>query len=159
MSVGVKKLQEEFKYIRKSSGLANISGTVAPYKKDFLHWFGCFMGPKNTPYSDGIFYFEIKFTKNYPNEKPEVQMRTPIYHPNIYNGNGHVCVSYLNEWKNTYDIIGIVNAIYDILDEPNTGDSYLIGFDKKKAEEFKKKYATENQDIDWKNSWGKGWSL
>ena len=159
MSTGSKKLQEEFKIIRRSSHLASFSGTVGPVtKNDFLHWKGCLTGPKNTPYSDGIFYFEIKFSKDYPNVVPDVQMRTPTYHPNIFNGNGHICVSYLNEWKNTYDIIGIVNAIYDLLDEPNQDDSYLCSFDKKKAEDFKNKNEKEDQNINWSDSWDKGWS-
>ena len=47
-------------------------------------------------------------------------MRTPIYHPNIFSGNGHICVSYLNDWKNTNDIIGIVNSIFDLFNKFTT---------------------------------------
>ena len=157
-STGIKKLQEEYKYIRKKGILATIGGSAAPIKKDFLHWCGCLTGPKNTPYSGGTFYFEMKFTNDYPNSGPiDVQMRTPIYHPNIYSGNGHVCVSYLSKWQNTHNIVGIVNSIFDILDTSNPSSSYN-GVDPKKAEEFKNKYASDNQNIDWNSSWNKGWS-
>lgn len=161
MSKGTKKLQEEFKFIRKKGVLSQIGASAAPINRDnFLHWRGCLTGPKNTPYSDGTFYFEMKFDENYPNSPPiDVQMRTPIYHANIFNYNGHICVSYINNWKNTNNIVGIINAIFDLLYESNPDplDSYHRD-DFKKAEEFKYKYANPNQKIDWKTSWDKGWT-
>ena len=157
-TTGIKKLQEEYKFIRKKGILAQIGGGAAPINKNFLHWRGCVEGPKNSPYSGGLFYFEMKFPENYPNSGPiDVQMRTPIYHPNISNKHGHICVSYLNNWENTNDVVGIVNAIFDLLYESNPDDGYH-GIDSKKAEEFKNKYATLYQNIDWNNSWDKGWT-
>lgn len=158
MSSGIKKLQEEYKYIRKKGVLSQIGASVAPINRDFLHWRGCLTGPKNTPYSDGTYYFEMKFYNNYPNSGPiDVQMRTPIYHPNIFSLNGHICVSYINDWKSTNNIIGIVNSIFDLLYESNPDDSYN-DFNSKKAQEFKYKYATPYQNIDWNTCWNKGWS-
>ena len=158
MSTGIQKLQEEYSKIRKSGALAPIGGTVAPFKKDYLHWVGCFIGPKETPYEDGLFYFEIKFTNDYPNSKPEVQMRTPIYHPNINNYDGHVCVAYLYNWKSEYDVRGIVYALFDLLYMPNPADGYYK-INNEKARDFKNKYATKDQNIDWNTSWDKGWNL
>lgn len=159
MATGIKKLQEEYKFIRKKGILATIGGTAAPIGKDFLHWFGCLNGPKNTPYSGGTYYFEIKFTNEYPNRGPiDVQMRTPIYHPNIDCSNGHICVTYFSNWKNTNDVVGIVNTIFDLLDDPNPKSSYN-STNIKKAEEFKQKYATLEQNFDWNNTWDKGWSF
>ena len=158
MSTGIQKLQEEYSKIRKSGELASIGGTVAPLNHNYLHWFGCFIGPKRTPYEDGLFYFEIKFTNDYPKSKPEVQMRTPIYHPNIDNRNGHVCVNYLYNWKNEYDVTGIVNALFYLLYMPNP-DSGYYKINNEKAHDFKNKYATKDQNIDWNTSWDKGWNL
>jgi ubiquitin-protein ligase len=159
MSTGIKKLQEEYKFIRKKGALAIIGATATPFNKDFLHWYGCFNGPKNTPYSDGLFYFEIKLTNEYPTKGPiDVQMRTPIYHPNIDSSNGHICVSYLSDWKSTYDIVGIVNAIIDLLDDPNPGSAYNTT-NIQKAIEFKNKYAKMEQHYNWNTDWNKGWSL
>ena len=117
MSTGTKKLQEEYKFLRKSGILATILGQAAPIsKKDFLHWKGSIIGPKNSPYADGTYFFEMKFTNEYPNRGPiDVRMKTPIYHPNINNSNGHICVQYLSSWRNTNDVAGIVNTIFDLL--------------------------------------------
>ena len=109
MSKGIEKLREEYNNIRKSSGnLALIGVSVSPHNKDFLHWKGCMPGPKNTPYSDGLFFFEIKLDSNYPYSAPDIQMRTPIYHPNIDPNNGHICIDLLHNWNNNYDISTLI---------------------------------------------------
>lgn len=87
-----------------------------------------------------------------------IKVRTPIYHPNIDSSNGHICDSYFSDWKNTYDICGIINAIFDLLDDPNPGSAYNKT-NVEKAKEFKQKYATLDQNFDWNNSWNKGWNL
>ena len=85
-------------------------------------------------------------------------MRTPIYHPNINNYDGHVCVGYLFNWNNEYDVTGIVNALFFLLHMPNPEDGYYkINYEK--ARDFKNKYATKDQNIDWNTSWNKGWSI
>jgi ubiquitin-protein ligase len=159
MSTGVTKLQTEYKKIRKKGILATIGGSASPINGDFLHWFGCLIGPRNTPYSDGVYYFEIKFPNEYPAKGPiDVQMRTPIYHPNISSSNGHICETYISEWEDTHDVVGIVNTIFDLLEDHNEGSSYQ-NIDLEKAKMFNDKYATEEQTFDWNKSWGKGWDL
>jgi ubiquitin-conjugating enzyme E2 D/E len=155
------KLQEEYFDINKKGILASIQGSVAPIKnkdkkKDFLHWHGSICGPKNTPYYNGLYYFEIKFTKEYPIKGPLVQMRTKIYHPNINSSNGHICDTYISDWKKEYNIFGIVHAIHDLLKEPYPPSSYN-SLDEKKAAEFNLKYATLDQKYDWENCWNQGW--
>ena len=160
MSTGTKKLQEEYKFLRKSGILATILGQAAPIsKKDFLHWKGSIIGPKNSPYANGTYFFEMKFTNEYPNRGPiDVRMKTPIYHPNINNSNGHICVQYLSRWRNTNDVAGIVNTIFDLLDNPNPASSYN-SVDINKSQEFNRKYAMIEQTFDWNNTWDKGWNL
>jgi ubiquitin-protein ligase len=158
MSTGVKKLQEEYKFIRKSGILATVGGSCCPVNKtDFLHWYGCILGPKNTPYAGGTYYFEMKFTNEYPNKGPiDVRMKTPTYHPNINSSNGHICVQYFSGWKNTNDVAGIVTTIFDLLNNPNPASSYN-STDTSKSADFNRRYANENQKFDWNNSWDKGW--
>ena len=159
MSKGVIKLQEEYKYIRKNGILASIGGGVHPIQNDFLHWYGSIEGPKNTPYYGGTYYFEIKFTNEYPNKGPiDVRMKTPIYHPNISNSNGHICDEYFSSWKNTYDVAGIANIIFILLCYPNPANAYNTT-DIQKAIEFNQKYAIPEQNFDWTNIWDKGWSF
>ena len=158
-STGIKKLQEEYKKMRKQNIFGAIQATAAPIEKDFLHWYGCLEGPINTPYSGGTYYFEIKFTNEYPKKGPiDVQMRTKIYHPNIDISNGHICDTYFSQWEDKYTVAGIVHAIFDLLDTPNDGDGYRC-INTKKAEELNSKYATDDQEFNWKESWNKGWNI
>ena len=100
----------------------------------------------------------MKFTNEYPNKGPiDVRMKTPTYHPNIDSSNGHICVQYLSSWQNTYDVAGIVNTIFDLLNDPNPASAYN-STDVKKSEEFKQIYATSEQTFDWDNVWDKGWN-
>lgn len=159
MSTGVKKLQEEYKFLRKNGILATVGASVSPIRKDFLHWFGCLVGPKNTPYEGGTYYFEMKFTNEYPIKGPiDVRMKTPIYHPNITNSNGHICVQYLSSWQSTNDVAGIVNTIFDLLDTPNPKSAYN-STNILKAKELNQKYAMNEQTFDWNNAWDKGWTF
>lgn len=157
MSKGIAKLQEEHKQIRKNGSLASIGGAAGPINKDYYHWKACFIGPRNSPYEGGLFYIEMKFNSDYPDSGPiDVQMRTKTYHPNIYSNNGHICDSYWTSWKNTNNIVGIVNTVFDLLSEENPGNGYH-GHDKQKAASFKSQYACESQSYDWNNCWDKGW--
>ena len=159
MSKGIEKLREEYQNIRKSGDLAAIGGSVSPINKDFLHWKGCMLGPKNTPYSGGLFFFEIKLDSNYPYSAPIIQMRTPIYHPNIDPRSGHICIHLLHHWNNAYNISTLILAVFDLLAHPNEYNAYVpYKKDPEKAKEFTYKYATQSQEIDWNNSWDKGWN-
>lgn len=159
MSTGIQKLQEEYKFMRKNGVLASVGGGARPIQKNFLHWYGSIEGPKNTPYYGGTYYFEMKFTNEYPKKGPiDVRMKTPTYHPNINCSNGHICVEYLSSWKDTYDVAGIVNTVFDLLNDPNPASAYN-STNVPKAEEFNRKYAIPEQNFDWNNTWDKGWNL
>ena len=159
MSTGVKKLQEEYIFLMKNSVLSSIGGYVRPVQNDFLHWFGSIKGPKNTPYENGTYYFEMKFTNDYPNKGPiDVRMKTPTYHENISNSNGHICASYFSGWQNTYDVAGIVHTIFALLNHPNPSSSYNAT-NKQKAYEFNWRYAMKNQKYDLSKCWDQGWTL
>ena len=101
----------------------------------------------------------MKFTNDYPNKGPiDVRMKTPTYHENISNSQGHICVSYLSNWQSTNDVAGIAYTIFELLSNPNPGSSYN-STNKSKAIEFNQNYAKRPQTYDWNNSWDKGWTI
>jgi len=66
------------------------------------------IGPKDTPYENGVLYFKILFPKNYPYSPPQVfYISRSKYriHPNLYVGKvsdnflGKVCLSIINTWS------------------------------------------------------------
>ena len=60
-------------------------------------------GPKDTPYENGCYIFDIYIPSNYPLVPPKVNLQTTGYgkvrfNPNLYNC-GKVCLSLLGTWK------------------------------------------------------------
>uniref|UniRef100_A0A5K3FX53 UBIQUITIN_CONJUGAT_2 domain-containing protein n=2 Tax=Mesocestoides corti TaxID=53468 RepID=A0A5K3FX53_MESCO len=55
----------------------------------------------------------------YPKAGPEVRFITPIFHPNIYNGNGGVCLSLLSEWHSCHSLLDVVKALIYLIEHPN----------------------------------------
>lgn len=61
------------------------------------------IGPADTPYEDGFFFFEMRFPADYPFEPPHVEIRTTNtdnfrFNPNFYL-EGKVCLSILGTWS------------------------------------------------------------
>ncbi|EOA32025.1 hypothetical protein CARUB_v10015269mg [Capsella rubella] len=57
------------------------------------------IGAEGTPYHDGLFFFDIKFSDTYPFAPPEVHYHAGglSINPNLYEC-GHVCLSLLGTW-------------------------------------------------------------
>lgn len=59
------------------------------------------IGPDDTPYEGGFFFFTFKFGNNYPFEPPQVTFDTidgtVRFNPNLYQ-RGKVCLSIINTW-------------------------------------------------------------
>jgi ubiquitin-protein ligase len=60
-------------------------------------------GPEKTPYSGGLYLFDIYFPIEYPNVPPKVNLQTTgggkvRFNPNLYNC-GKVCLSLLGTWS------------------------------------------------------------
>lgn len=60
------------------------------------------VGPADTPYEHGFFFFLFKFPESYPYDPPKVVFRNRSdrirYNPNLYES-GKVCLSILNTWE------------------------------------------------------------
>ena len=109
---------------------------------------------KDSIYEDGIFHVIVKIPEDYPFSPPECFMKTPIYHPNIYEGNGHICLNNLSKnWNSTMTLERLFISIMMLLDLPNTDD--FLDYDKaqhfikdhddfvKTAKQWVEKYAKE----------------
>jgi len=60
------------------------------------------IGPKETPYANGFYFFDFSFPYDYPFRPPKVKFLNQDgktrYNPNLYR-NGKVCLSIINTWK------------------------------------------------------------
>jgi len=69
---------------------------------DMLTGYACIVGPSDSLYFGGYYYFLFKFPTNYPHSPPIVSYLTNTnnirFHPNFY-ANKKVCVSIINTWR------------------------------------------------------------
>lgn len=71
-------------------------------ESDMLRGYAMIVGPEDTPYYGGFYFFRFQFPSDYPYSPPVVTYCTNDGHirfnPNLY-GNGKVCISILNTWQ------------------------------------------------------------
>ena len=69
---------------------------------DMFKGYAMIVGPSDTIYAYGYFFFEFTYPFDYPQRPPNVKFLTndgkTRFHPNLYR-NGKVCLSILNTWK------------------------------------------------------------
>jgi ubiquitin-protein ligase len=64
--------------------------------------------------------FRIALNRNYPYAGGfSVVWLTPIFHPNINDKDGKVCIHQLNEWSASQTILSLVKGIEHMLSHPN----------------------------------------
>lgn len=70
--------------------------------EDMLKGYALIIGPEDTPYFCGNYFFEFNFPCNYPHSPPAVKYCTNgeniRFNPNLY-ANEKVCISLLNTWR------------------------------------------------------------
>jgi ubiquitin-conjugating enzyme E2 Z len=89
---------------------------------DILTGYALIIGPENTPYHRGFYFFRFNFPPDYPYSPPSISFHTNgnnvRFHPNFYR-NGKVCMSILNTWKgeqwsSCLSLNNILNAILSL---------------------------------------------
>ena len=69
---------------------------------DLLKGYALIIGPEDTPYYGGNYFFELKYPFDYPHTPPKVTYCTNgdevRFNPNLYKC-GKVCISLLNTWR------------------------------------------------------------
>ena len=87
----------------KEQNLDTIDGIyLSPDPKNPYVVYIMIIGPQDTPYQNGYYFFHLTFPGNYPFAPPVVKLMTQghwvRFNPNFYV-NGKVCISILNTWK------------------------------------------------------------
>ncbi|KAK4259833.1 hypothetical protein QN277_006124 [Acacia crassicarpa] len=95
----MKKVQQEWSILEKNLP-DTIFVRVFEQRMDLLR--AAIVGAPGTPYHDGLFFFDICFPPEYPNEPPMVHYISGglRLNPNLYES-GNVCLSILNTWTGT----------------------------------------------------------
>lgn len=109
-----------------------------------------FHGPSDTPYAGGTWKIRVELPDQYPIKSPSIGFINKIYHPNIDETSGSVCLDVINQtWSPMFGLLNIFeNFLPHLLryanpsDPLNTEASTLMTKDEKKYNDTVKEYVT-----------------
>jgi len=124
------RIQNDLRSLKKTP----LDGVYVELQDDsnMFEWKIWFEGPKDTPFSCGIYEAKMKFPENYPESPPELAISSEFWHPNVYE-DGKLCISILHtpgedplndgetemmRWLPTHSFSTIFNSFLSILDDP-----------------------------------------
>lgn len=129
--------------------------------------FVLFRGPKDTPYEGGTWRIRVELPDQYPIKSPSIGFTNKIFHPNIDESSGSVCLDVINQtWSPMFGLLNVFeNFLPHLLryanpsDPLNTEASNLMSKDEQlytdKVKEYVRMYAknitndnNEDQDDD-----------
>lgn len=77
-------------------------------------------GPNGTPYSQGLWRLKLSIPVNYPASPPRAAFMTRIWHPNVEENTGSVCVDTLKkDWEPSLTLRHVLLVISCLLINPN----------------------------------------
>ena len=161
MSSGLEKMLEDIEklgHLEKEYGFLSSIGLkiLESSRRNVFNIQGFIKAPDNSPYKNGIFRFEIRFRPDYPQSKPDLSIKTPIFHTECHRDNGHCCISFIENWKTENNLAQILSVLYEFFvyqtnNGYNGGASELFKANKilefnEKCQEYVKKY-NENENL------------
>lgn len=117
-------------------------------------------GPDDTPFFGNNYIIRIGIPQEYPFKSPSIGFVTRIFHPNIDEISGTVCLDVLNQvWSPLYDLSNILEAFLpqllaypNPLDPLNTEAAHMFINDRKRfneiVQEYAEKYCVRKSELD-----------
>ena len=103
-NIAMARLNKEFQLCQDDQDLITIGCNFGLENNNIFNWRVSMLGPKNTPYENGLFIISIIFPNDYPNHGPEFKFKNKIYHLNVVCDEnkkdfGHICINSINSWR------------------------------------------------------------
>ncbi|ODV77381.1 uncharacterized protein CANTADRAFT_7855 [Suhomyces tanzawaensis NRRL Y-17324] len=97
---------------------------VSLIQDSIQQFFVIFKGPGDTPYVGGTWKIRVELPDQYPIKSPSIGFTNKIYHPNIDEGSGSVCLDVINQtWLPMFGLLNIFeNFLPHLLRYANPSD-------------------------------------
>ncbi|XP_010418415.1 PREDICTED: ubiquitin-conjugating enzyme E2 5-like [Camelina sativa] len=102
---------------------------MSDYKVEMINdgmqeFFVEFNGPKDSIYEGGVWKIRVELPDAYPYKSPSVGFITKIYHPNVDEMSGSVCLDVINQtWSPMFDLVNVFETFLpQLLLYPNPSD-------------------------------------
>lgn len=149
-----KRLKRELQSIDEESDEVKRQMRIEVDSDDLSQLTAFLSGPPDSPYAGGTFRLQITVPKSYPFEPPIVHFRTKIWHPNISDNNGYVCLDTLRgKWSPALTLKTLLWTLQALLQDPCARDplNHEVGRQMIRSQEvyhktarfWTKEYATE----------------
>ena len=115
----IKRLKAEVKLFQNEDECFRDGSFAVHNDKDIREAYAMIIGPDDSPYEGGFYFFHVKFKDTYPFDPPQFKSLTQggsvRFNPNLYV-EGKVCLSILGtwqgpEWSPIYNLQTILTAI------------------------------------------------
>ena len=97
----ITRLNEEYQMCVQDNDLTTIGCNFGLIDNDIYKWRITMVGPKGTPYENGLYTINAIFPSDYPNHGPEFKFINKIFHLNVdfKRDLGHICINSINDWR------------------------------------------------------------
>jgi len=118
-TVAGKRILRELKNYMKDPVENTSAGPVSD--SDLFKWHATVLGPTETPYEGGVFFFELIFPTDYPFKPPRLNFLTKILHVNACSCTPqHLSFDILTDlWSPALSVSRVLKGLVELLRSPN----------------------------------------